>query len=91
MAMHDLAKSLDLVVLPDGTTQNLVFEVDGGIPSADAAATIKFGIEELPGAAKVRFIESGVEVIRGQEGSSVETMLEIFAKAGLGKDQVRSR
>jgi hypothetical protein len=59
-----------------------VFEIEKGIPSAKAAAAIKFGLEELEGVSEVHFIGEDVQVVCDAGGVSLDVLLEAFEIAG---------
>ena len=60
----------------------IMFDLSKSIPSADAAASIKFGVEKVPGVSKVHFVGEGIEVELGVEGAAVGLILDVLAEVG---------
>jgi hypothetical protein len=65
-----------------------VCELSGGIPTADFAAAIKFGVEAVPGVKEVHFIGEDVEVVCDEQGVSVESILSAFERNGCSSGSV---
>ncbi|HSI12184.1 MAG TPA: hypothetical protein VK961_09075 [Chthoniobacter sp.] len=59
-----------------------MFDLSKSIPSADAAAAIKFGVEKVPGVSKVHFVGDAIEVEFGVEGAAVALILDVLTEVG---------
>jgi hypothetical protein len=58
------------------------FQLGKSIPSADAAALVKFGVEKIPGVSKVHFAGDDIEVAFAVEGAAVGLILDALTEAG---------
>lgn len=72
--------------MPDTTLpilhDRVTFDLSKSIPSADAAAAIKFGVEKIEGVGKVHFVGDDIEVEFGPEGAAIGLILEALAEVG---------
>jgi hypothetical protein len=85
--MHDILKT---PVIP--FVERLPLEIRGGIPSAEAAARLKFGLEALPEVDHVYFVADGIEVMMVDTGeAAMESVWKGLAEAGFAEGIARSR
>jgi hypothetical protein len=71
--------------------RSAIFDFDGGIPSAQAAAAIKFGLETVAGVSVTHFVGESVEVVCDAEGASLDSLLEALSEAGFPNGVVQLR
>jgi hypothetical protein len=84
--MHDILKTPVISL-----AERLTLEIRGGIPSAEAAARIKFGLEALPDVDHVYFVAEGIEVMMvDTREAAMESMWKGLADAGFGEGTVQS-
>jgi len=60
----------------------MLFQLGKNIPSADAAALIKFGVEKIPGVNSVHFAGDDIEVVFAVEGAAIGLILDALTEAG---------
>jgi hypothetical protein len=69
--------------------ERLAIEIRGGIPPAECAARIKFGLEALPEVDRVFFVPDGIEVALLDNGPATEALREVLVGAGFAEDTVQ--
>lgn len=84
--MHDILKTQGQL-----QAKILFFDFPGGIPSSQAAASIKFGLEALLGVDRVGFVGDSIEVTIDSEGTRLECLWEALATAGFAADEIHLR
>ena len=61
---------------------SVIFNLGKTIPSAEAAAAIKFGVEKVSGVCKVHFVGDDIEVVFDAEGAAIGLIVDVLAEAG---------
>jgi hypothetical protein len=70
-------------------TDVVMFIFHGGIPTSEAAAKLKFGLEALPGVESVHFVEcDGIEVAVDSDRAGMELLWEGIVQAGFQREAV---
>ena len=61
---------------------SVIFNLGKTIPSAEAAAAIKFGVEKVSGVCKVHFVGDDIQVVFDADGAAIGLIVDALAEAG---------
>ncbi len=82
------ASTATVVAFPGET---LIIDLQCGISSAQEAAAIKFGLEELPWVDSVHFLEEGISVWLFGNGASVDMVRNTLVAIGIDERDISFR
>jgi len=71
--------------------ETLIVDLRCGISSAQEAAAIKFGLEELPWVDSVHFLEEGISIWLFGDGASADMVRNALVAIGIDKRDISFR